>query len=165
MTVKFTGVAGLRKKLRALPDAVKGEIRLAMEAAAQEVVNLAKSLVSVDSGDLRDSIGWTWGEPPRGSIVIGKSLPMRGASDMRLTIFAGNDKAFYARWVEFGTAPHSLAKGADKSSRRRANLPGRQHPGSKAMPFFFPAWRALKKRTKSRVSRAITKAAKKVAAK
>jgi len=90
---------------------------------------------------------------------------MKNADDMRITIFAGDDKAFYARWAEFGTAPHSLAKGADRSSRRRRNLPGRQHPGARAHPFFYPAYRANRKKLKSRVSRAITKAAKKVAAK
>lgn len=158
------GLFSLRKKLRAVPDTAKDEIRKAMEAAAQEVVNLARHLCPVDAGDLRASIGWTWGDPPRGAIVIAKSKPRKGASDMRLTIFAGNDKAFYARWVEFGTAPHSLAKGADSSSKRKRVSGGRQHPGAAARPFFFPAYRAERKKIKSKVSRAITKAAKKVAA-
>ena len=55
---------------------------------------------------------------------------------MTITIYAGDDKAFYARFVEFGTVK------------------------MKAIPFFFPAYRTNKKRAKSRVRRAHTKAAK-----
>lgn len=165
MATRILGLQGLRKKLRALPEAARIEIAAAMEAGAAEVVTLAKSLAPVESGDLQNSIGWTWGEPPKGSIVISRSRPVKNAGDMRITIYAGDDKAFYARWVEFGTAAHSLAKSADRSSRRRANLPGRQHPGARAKPFFYPAYRATRKKLRSRVSRAVTKAAKKVAAK
>lgn len=158
------GLPSLRRKLRAMPDMARAEIMLAMEAGAEEVCAMARNLAPVDDGDLRDSIGWTWGDPPRGAIVIAKSRPLKNGGDMRLTVYAGDDRAFYARWVEFGTQAHSLAKGADASSRRRKSLPGRQHPGAKATPFFFPSYRANRKRMKSRVSRAITKAAKKVAA-
>ena len=163
MATKVLGLASLRKKVRQMPEAAKAEIVAAMEAGAAEVVALAKSLAPVDDGDLRESIGWTWGDPPKGAIVIAKSRPMRSAGDMRITIYAGNDKAFYARWVEFGTAPHSVEEGADRSSKRK-RAGGRMHPGARATPFFFPAYRATRKRLKSRVSRAITKAAKKVAA-
>lgn len=163
MATKVLGLASLRKKVRQMPEAAKAEIVAAMEAGAAEVVALAKSLAPVDDGDLRESIGWTWGDPPKGAIVIAKSRPLKNAGDMRITIYAGNDKAFYARWVEFGTAPHSVEKGADRSSKRKLGG-GRMHPGARATPFFFPAYRATRKRLKSRVSRAITKAAKKVAA-
>lgn len=163
MATKVLGLASLRKKVRQMPEAAKAEIVAAMEAGAAEVVALAKSLAPVDDGDLRESIGWTWGDPPKGAIVIAKSRPLKNVGDMRITIYAGNDKAFYARWVEFGTAPHSVAKGADRSSKRKRSG-GRMHPGARANPFFFPAYRATRKRLKSRVSRAITKAAKKVAA-
>lgn len=164
MATKVLGLASLRKKVRQLPEAAKAEVMAAMEAGAAEVVALAKSLAPVDDGDLRESIGWTWGEPPKGAIVIAKSRPLKNGGDMRITIYAGNDRAFYARWVEFGTAPHSVAKGADRSSKRKRAGAGKMHPGARANPFFFPAYRATRKRLKSRVSRAITKAAKKVAA-
>lgn len=164
MATKVLGLVGLRKKARALPAVAKQEIMAAMEAGAAEVVSMAKGLVPVDRGDLRDSIGWTWGDPPKGSIVIARTRPLRNAGDLRLTIFAGNDRAFYARWVEFGTAAHSTAKGADRSSKRKRVAAGHMHPGARAHPFFFPSYRANRKRIKSRVSRAITKAAKKVAA-
>lgn len=136
MTVKVQGLEKLRAKMRALPDAVRGEIRAAMERGANEIVALAKTLVPVDQGDLRDSIGWTWGDAPTGSMALAQG----GTADMRLTIYAGDSQAFYARWVEFGTARMS------------------------AQPFFFPAYRALRRRVRSRVARAVNKAAKRVAA-
>lgn len=126
----------LNRKLAALPDVAKAEIRPALEKSAQEIVALAKSLVPVDQGDLRDSIGWTWGTAPKGSIKIGAVV----SGDLTVTIFAGNSEAFYARWVEFGTQK------------------------MRARPYFYPAYRALRKRSKSRIKRAGTKAAKKVAA-
>lgn len=157
------GLARLEKKLKRLPAATLVEIRGAMEESAEAVVRLAKSLCPVDKGDLRDSIGWTWGAPPRGSITLGKIARSALGKDLTLTIFAGNDTAFYARWVEFGTAPHSLAQGADISRGKRQGG-GDQHPGATAQPFFYPAWRAEKKGVRRNVRKAVRSAARKVAA-
>lgn len=148
------GLASLRRKFKRLPELAREEISKAMEESAADVVALAKSLVAVDRGDLRDSIAWTWGEAPKGSIVLGEVRGGRAAGSLRITIYAGDDKAYYARWVEFGTAPHvngGLYAGSD-------------NPGTPAQPFFYPAWRASRKRAKSRVTRAITKSAKRAAA-
>lgn len=136
MKVKVLNVDRLNRKLAALPAAVKVEIRPALEKSADEIAALARRLVPVDSGDLRDSIGWTWGTAPRGAISLGTVK----AGDLTITVYAGNSEAFYARWVEFGTVKTS------------------------AQPFFYPAYRAMRKRAKSRIKRAGTKAAKKVAA-
>jgi HK97 gp10 family phage protein len=111
-----------------------------MEQSATEIVAMMKNLVAVDDGDLRDSIGWTWGKAPKGALTIATITGAGSASDLLLTIYAGNEKAYYARWVEFGTA------------------------SSSAQPFFYVSYRALKKRTKSRITRATNKAAKQVAA-
>lgn len=48
-----------------------------------------------------------------------------------------------AHLIEFGTAPHSLAKGA---SRRKNYLQDRPpfHPGTRPHPFFRPAYEATK---------------------
>lgn len=125
----------LMRKLKALPEAVKADIRVALERSADEIVALAKSLVPVDKGALRDSIGWTYGEAPKGSMALATG----GSGDLKVTVYAGSSDAFYARWVEFGTV----------------NMSG--------IPFFFPAYRALRRRVRSRVSRAVTKAARRVA--
>ena len=137
-----------------MPELARQEIAKAMEQSAQEVVDLAKSLVPVSTGALRDSIGWTWGDAPSGSMVLGAVRASgKGAGNMVITIFAGNDEAYWARWVEFGTSPR--INGGEYA--------GSQHPGTHAQPFFFPAYRAVRKRVKSRVTRAITKSAKRAA--
>lgn len=56
---------------------------------------------------------------------------------------AGVFADFIWRWLEHGTAPHG------------------NHPGTAAQPHLFPAYRTLRKRIKSRTSRAINKAVKK----
>lgn len=69
---------------------------------------------------------------------------------------------FRAGWVEFGTQPHSLAKNASVSKSRRQSE-GRQHPGSQAQPFFWPAIRGVKKRMRAGLMRSLRKAAKEIA--
>jgi len=149
---KVLGLANLNKKLQKLPAAAEAAIRAAMEQGANEIVALMKSLVAVDSGDLRDSIGWTWGERPKYSQAIATVKSSDGK--LALTIFAGNSKVRYAHLVEFATAAHENG----------GIYAGTMHPGTKAQPFFFVSWRALRRRTKSRITRAITKSAKAVAA-
>ena len=149
-TTKVIGLDKLRRKMIALPKAIEAEIRKAMETGAEEMVAMARRLAPVDDGDLRESIGWTWGEAPKGSMVIAKG----GSTGMTITVYAGNSEAFYARWVEFGTVTHPQG----------GKFGGTRHPGTTAQPFFFPAWRATRKRVKSRTSRAVSKAAKRIAA-
>lgn len=125
----------LLRKLAALPNAVKAPIRTALAKSADEIVALAKSLVAVDEGDLRNSIGWTWGAAPRGSIRLASAT----VGEFTVTVFAGNDEVFWARWQEFGTTHHA------------------------AQPFFFVSYRALRKRARSRIARETNKAMKQVA--
>lgn len=145
------GLPSLRKKLKRLPQLAEQEIRKAMEISAAEVVALAKSLVPRASGELAESIGWTWGAAPDGSMTLGE---VKGSGNLRITIYAGNSQAFYARWVEFGTSPHE----------NEGRFAGSDHPGTRAQPFFYPAWRAARRRVKGRVTRAINKSAKRAAA-
>lgn len=180
MAVKLTGLDRLNRKLQRLPARAEREIRIAMEKGAEEVVTLAKSLAPIgpssgvkgsnNPGALRDSIGWVWGgKAPRGSVSLGSiSRPNGfGDNDLRITIFAGNDEAFYARWVEFGTKPHTIsAKNSPTMSRAGVNFgTSVSHPGisKNAHAFFFPAYRAMRKRIRSRISRAITKSVRDVA--
>jgi len=137
---KVIGVAKLRRKLDALVAVGRDEIKRAMETSADEIVALAKNLVPVDKGDLKDSIGWTWGKAPKGAMTLGTVQSNEVDSGFTITIFAGNSEAYYARWVEFGTQKMA------------------------AQPYFYPSYRALRRRSKSRVTRAVTKAIKKVAA-
>ena len=110
-----------------------------MEEGAQEIVDAMKMAAPVDSGDLRDSIGWTWGEVPAGSFVVDEIRSGKNKGDqyatLRIKIYAGNREAFYARFQEFGT---------------------RSQP---AQPFFFVTYKRLKakfrRRIRSRIRAAI----------
>lgn len=140
-TARVRGVEQLQRKLFALPQAVRDEIKKAMEEGAKEIVAMAQRLVPIgDTGNLRASIGWTWGAAPGGSITLAQGRSQAAGGD-KLTIYAGNDQAFYVRWVEFGSV-------------RQA-----------AQPFFYPSYRALRSKMRSRTNRAIRTAARRVAAK
>lgn len=160
----ITGLSKLDRKLRRLPAVALAEIRAAMERAADDIVALAKSLVPIDSGDLQDSIGWTWGAPPRGSITLGKVARSSLGKQLTITVYAGDDKAFYARWVEFGTAQHTIkAKNFPALGPRGRYGHEVDHPGAAAHPFFYPAFRANQKEVKRKIRAATRRAARKVA--
>ena len=112
----------LRARLAKIPDIVREAAASAMEECAAEIVAEMKMLAPVDSGDLRDSIGWTWGDIPAGSFMIdeirsGKNAGQQYAT-LRIKIYAGSREAFYARFIEFGTKT-----------------------GVRAQPFFFAAYK------------------------
>lgn len=159
----------LRAKLRALPEEIKKQIRPAMEKGAQEIVDLAIHLVPVDSGALRNSIDWTWGPAPRGSIVISHGLMAGGADDFKsnlmITIYAGNEIAYYARWVEFGTQAATLGGRVPdaRTNRNTTRKSYRTHPGTRAQPFFYPSYRALRRSVSNRITRAVVAALRQVA--
>ncbi|PDS97521.1 hypothetical protein CO659_12715 [Rhizobium sp. S9] len=150
MTIK--GLKELQRKLDRLPQVAKERIREAMEQGAGEIVTMMRSLVPTDSGDLRDSIAWTWGRAPKGAMTLGKVQSVGG--DLTITVYAGNATAYYARFVEFGTASHTAG----------GKFAGATIPAIPASPFFFVSYRANRKKVKSRITRAINKAAKEVAA-
>lgn len=138
MTTKLIGLARLQRKLDRLPKTAKATIRAAMESSAEQIVSMMKSLVPVDDGELRNSIGWTWGRAPKGAGIVSAVKASLGG-DMTITIYAGNADAYYARWVEFGTQKMA------------------------AQPFFFVSWRANRKSVKRAIRVATNVAAKQVA--
>jgi HK97 gp10 family phage protein len=155
MGAKISGEAALERKLRTLPNAARKMIAPAMEQSAKEIVDLARGLAPSGSGDLRASIGWSWGDAPEGSMTLGTVRTTgRGAGNLRIVVYAGDDRAYYARWVEFGTRPHTNA----------GSRPGTRNPGTPARPYFFPAYRSVSRKVRSRISRAVNKSAKQVAA-
>jgi HK97 gp10 family phage protein len=136
------GRAALNRKLALLPGAFKTVATDILSKAADDIVATMKNFVPVDQGDLRDSIGWTFGDTPKGATAFAKTRPIKSAGGMRITIYAGNDKAFYARFVEFGVLKIGVS----------------------AQPFFYPAWRIHKKRLRSRLTRGFNAEAKRIAA-
>lgn len=156
----------LLAKLAAIPDAVRKEIAGALDKGADEIVAMQKRLVPEDSGDLKRSIRKVKGTyTPENANVRGMASGGKGDPDLTVRIVAGDDKAWYARFVEFGTAPHTI-KAKNPSGLLYFNgtrVPQVNHPGSEPRPFFYPAYRALRRRVKSRIARATTKAVKSVA--
>lgn len=108
-----------------------------MEEGAQEIVDAMKMAAPIQSGDLRDSIGWTWGEVPAGSFMIDEIRSGKNKGDqyatLRIKIYAGNRDAFYARFQEFGT---------------------RSQP---ARPFFFSTWKRERAKFRRKIRAAIRK--------
>ena len=123
------GIGAMNRMFAALPAKVEASARVAMERGAEERVARMKRLVPVDGGDLRNSIAWTWGAAPKGATVLAESKT--DARGLKLTVYATDYKA---RWIEFGTTKMS------------------------AKPFFFPSWRSMRKRIRSRVTREMKKA-------
>ncbi len=149
------GLAKLQRKLDRLPKVAKDQIRTKMAEAADEIVAMMKSLVPVlkepdarrRAGALRDSIGWTWGKAPKGSMVVATLKGAGAGGDLAITVFAGSrdkgrgiDDAYYARWVEFGTA----------------KMP--------AQPFFYVSWRANRRPAGRKIRKATRDSARQVAA-
>ena len=150
--------AAVKRRLSSIPGPVRREIGRAQGQNADALVALAQSLAprlktrssKRQPGDLARSIHK---EP--------------GDTELSVKVVAGDSKVFYARFVEFGTRASvkgqvqafaeklTLARGAEVQGRSRKAR--RIHPGTKAQPFFFPAYRALKKGMRSRVTRAATR--------
>jgi len=172
--------------LAAVPDRIRKEVRKAIEKQLAEIVAAQKRAAPVESGALRDSIRYvmgdvdvassanltaTSGKRSKGSKFAGSAGGViRGDADLTGTVIAGNRDAFYARFVEFGTAPHPLhagfrveAKGFAVGGKRvkvRRKGPPVMHPGARARPFFYGPFRARRKIARSAVSRAIGQAVK-----
>lgn len=111
-----------------------------MEEGAAEIVAEMKRLAPVESGKLRDSINWTWGDVPAGSFTIADIRSGKNAGEqyatLRIKIYAGSREAYYARWQEFGT---------------------KNHP---AQPFFFVSWKAQRAKFRKRIRDAVKTAIK-----
>lgn len=140
----------LRRRLAALPKAARQDIRVSLEKGAQEVVSAQRRLAPVGDSDLVNSIGYTVGpvEEQRGAGGLVSAAAV-GDPDLSVAVHAGDEKAFYARWVEFGTRPFTAG----------GTHAGAVHPGTVAQPFFYPGYRLLRKRIVGRVTRATRKSA------
>lgn len=131
------GVYEFRRRMVGVRAAVERELRAELEIVADQIVADMRLLVPVDDGDLRDSIGWTWGKLPGGTGPIGV-VSQAKKDRLRITIYAAGGDQYYGRFIEHGT---------------------KDRP---AHPFFFPAWRANRRRVRSRLSRRLTRTLKAV---
>lgn len=143
-----------------------------MEKGADEIVAMMKSLVPVDEGALRDSIGWQWGKLAKGKRGLGgvtaiATVEASLGGELTITIYAGGGEAWHARFVEFGTRPKAAqAPRQDRRYKKQVVMTQGSggHAGTQAQPFFYVSYRARKKSAVSRIRRAVNKAAKEAAA-
>lgn len=135
------GLAEFNRRWSAIPRLVRQAAIETLEANAEELVSSMRPLLPL--ADIE--VAWTWGDAPKGSMVLGSV----GTSDrgLLITVYARADD-FNPAWFEFGTAP-------------RFTKTGKYSGQIIASPFFWPTYRAKKKRLKSRMTRNITKAIKK----
>lgn len=124
--IEIKGAKELYDQLQQLPAKIERNVmRGAIRAGALIIEEEAKRQVPVKSGALRDSV--------RVSVRA-----VRGR--VFATIRAGNDKAFYAHFVEFGTAAHEeRPQGAKSLFFAGLNRTIVEHPGAQPRPFMRPA--------------------------
>ncbi|APX83812.1 hypothetical protein BV511_03155 [Methylorubrum extorquens] len=153
--VKTAGRSALLRKLALLPEAARREIAKAIEQSAEEIAAAQRRQAPKRTGALERSIVVSRGGVVPKYASVGRSgVTEKGDPDLTVIVSAGNDRVRYAHLVEFGTAPHE----------NKGLFEGSQHPGTRPSPFFFPVYRAYRRRVKSRLTRATKKAARSVAA-
>jgi HK97 gp10 family phage protein len=122
MSRRNTSLEELNRRFAAMGEAARHDVRAELDKGADRIVALSRSLAPVDDGDLRDSIQKKDGEHREQVLVT-----------------AGDEKAFYAGFIEHGAGDRL------------------------AQPYFFPAYRALKRSITGRVNKVMRDAAKRKA--
>ena len=127
-------LARLQKRLNAIPKAVRDAVQPALRASGEELVAAMKALAepSRKTGALIDSITFT----TAGNTTPPYSEPggSRVVPENAVAVTAGNTKVRYVHFVEYGTSKMA------------------------AEPFFWPAYRLLKKKLSDRIKRSASKA-------
>jgi hypothetical protein len=137
---KVEGLDRLQRKFAAMPRAVRQEVGKALEDSARELTGLQKRLAPHGAtGGLEDSILYEI-DGLRATVTAGGTAATkreaREGSGVELDV---------ALMEEFGVKAH----------RAGGKFEGALIPAIPPRPFFFPAYRALRKRIKGRLSRAI----------
>lgn len=136
--VNVKGFAELKQAMLDLPAKIEANIlRGALRAGAQVIAEEARRRAPYDTGAVKESVR--------------VSARRRGA-DIYVTVKAGGRSrvkksgkldagAYWAHWVEYGTAPHWI-KPRDRKSLLIAGLMREavKHPGARAKPFMRPAF-------------------------
>lgn len=131
----------LRRKFASLEKSVHEALTKQIEKEAERLVREMNALKPAVAGL---TVGWTWGDAPRGSVQIGK-YGKAEAEEIKVTIYATHRSAS-AWWFEEGTAPRFQKK------------TGRYTGQITAQPFFFPAYRSNKQQMMNRLRAALRRA-------
>lgn len=156
MTVK--GKEALKKRFRRFENQVLLELKKAMEKAAKQLVAEMKAIAPLP--EIAKSIKWGWGDAPSGSYALATSSGGGKYKTLKITIYTDRDDAWFAHFFEFGTEQRVRKEvgGYFKGEGVKSTGTGQII----AQPFFFPTYRANRKRIKSSMNRALNRAVKKV---
>lgn len=156
---RVKGLEKLNRQLTAIPKAVKEDVAHEMEIRSARLAAAIKRAATAVDLQLAGTVDYTQGAPA-GSNKL-STTAIKGADGLAWHVHEGSADVFWAQWTEHGTAPHSLAKGADLSRGKRQTQ-GIMHPGARAQPHFWPTVRLHLKPIKSGVAGAGRKAVKRV---
>lgn len=147
----------LMRKLRRMPDEVTEAVKVEINAFATAVLRDAQALAAPSSR--------------RVAANLKKAILRKGLrAEVGIRGKRGKRVAWFAHFIEFGTRPHSLRR-STRGSRRigklvarlEAQIRGGWHPGTRARPFLFPAFRMARlvhgKRIRTSVDRALARVA------
>lgn len=123
-----------RRRMAAIPPAVRLAVMPALVKGADEIATVARILAPVDSGDLRDSIAVTG--PMQATPPYSQPGGSRVLEQNEAAVTVGNSDVRYPHLVEYGTSD------------------------TDPQPFFWLAFRSARKRAANRVKRAMSKAIK-----
>lgn len=148
MPSKITGRDRLRFVLTKLPKEQRRQLRTAILAGADDIAAMQRRLAPFRTGELRKSIVVTPADRDIPRYATLKSSRTVKDPELAAIISSGNSKVRYAHLVEFGTAPHE----------NEGRFPGTLNPGAPPQPFFYPGFRAMKRRVQNKINRTARKA-------
>jgi hypothetical protein len=139
----------LERRFKSLPKAVVDDVNTAMINNAKEAVEIVRGdAPQGPTGNLKRAVRWIRGNPPSGLYKLDRYDP-KPSKSKRVSIYVSNTIAPHAHLVHNGTQKRSTKSGANRGI-------------ATPLPFFWPNIRSLRRRHLSRMSRAATKAAKRI---
>ncbi|WP_431856606.1 HK97 gp10 family phage protein [Azospirillum sp.] len=142
---RISGGAKLRRFLRNLPEAIKAELQFAIAEAAQDIFRDASAHIPEP------------GAHPYSTGELKRKFTVRISRDgLQARVGSwGRRRAAHIHLVEFGVAPHDIPQPDGTVIH---------HPGARAQPFLFPAYKANRARSIRRIRAAVRYALEKAAA-
>lgn len=148
------GLTQWQQRWKNIPKRMRREVSAEMEDIADEIVAVMYGAAPQLTGDLAMSIRWTWGDAPRGALVIGNVGENKYAA-MRITIYAGGTEATRRRQ---NRSSGTRARDRYRSGSFDTDVAILQEFGTQNMapnPFFFPVWRVKRRSVKARITRIV----------
>jgi len=138
MAVEIKGLKELEAKLVKMEGTVALKtLRKSMMSATLPTLTVMKALAPQDTKRGAAGSKSRRSKHPGGLIrtIKRKFIPEKYGHAASIEIGPRGKRSFYAKWVEFGTKPHSTSKNVLSKGT------GKLHPGAKPNPFIRRAWK------------------------